>query len=104
MNNILLVLLLMLTASLCAQDKSNSEFYRHLRYNHISPYANISGIHPIDQSVAKLTSHYVFNYDDAGRLIEIINNHYHTEKKHPLASIGVYRLTIEYKAGKEIRI
>lgn len=86
-----------------SQNSPSIEFYRHLRYNHISPYANISGIHPIDQATAESTSHYIFKYDLSGKLIEVINNHYHTEKKHPLASIGVYKLSIEYKGGKEIR-
>ncbi len=90
------------TTSIFSQTSLKIEYYRHLKYNHISPYIPISGIHPIDQSTAQTTSHYIFKYDPAGRLSEVVNNHYHTEKKHPLASIGVYRLDIEYQKGKEI--
>ena len=97
------LILLFCISSLYSQTHSKTEYYRHLRYNHISPYVDISGIHPISQSTAKSTSHYIFRYDNSGKLVEIINNHYHTEKKHPLASIGAYKLKFEYKAGKEIR-
>ena len=95
------LVLLLCAASVCGQTKT--EHYRHLRYNHVSPYLDLVGIHPIAPSTAKLASHYVFKYDGTGRLVEVLNNHYHTEKKHPLASIGVYQLAIKYEAGKEIR-
>lgn len=104
MKIVLHFLLLICATSVYSQTDSNTEYYRHLRYNHVSPYVSVEGIHPIDESTAKLTSHYVFKYDDSGRLMEIINNHYHTEKKHPLASIGVYKLSIEYKDDQEIRV
>lgn len=81
----------------------SNKYYRHLRYNHVSPYIDITGIHPIDKVLADKTSHYVFKYDNKNRLIEIINNHYHTEKVHPLASLGVYKIVLKYKKGKEIR-
>jgi hypothetical protein len=48
--------------------------------------------------------HYIFKYDNSGRIIEIINNHYHTERQHPLASLGVYKVTITYPEDQEIRI
>ncbi len=104
MNIILPFLLLIFAAPLYSQTSPNTDYYRHLRYNHISPYATISGIHPIDPSTAKSTSHYVFSYNGSGKLVEVINNHYHTEKKHPLASIGVYKLVIDYQGGKETRL
>lgn len=103
MKIILHLLLLFCASSIFGQSNTETAYYRQLRYNHISPYLAISGIHPIDQSTAKSTSHYVFKYDDSGNLSEVINNHYHTVKKHPLASLGVYKLVIEYKDGKEIR-
>jgi len=104
MKIILHLMLLLCASSIYSQTNSKTEYFRHLKYNHISPYVNISGIHPIDQSTAKSTSHYIFKYDLSGRLVEVINNHYHTEKKHPLASIGVYKLEINYSEGMEIRI
>ena len=75
-----------------------------MRYNHVSPYINLAGTFPIDYDTAKSTSHYIFKYDGKNRIIEIINNHYHTEKQHPLASLGVYKVLITYSKDKEIRI
>lgn len=103
MTFVLRLFFLLFTTSLFSQAISNTEYFRHLRYNHISPYIDISGIHPIDESIAESTSHYVFKYDVLDKLVEIVNNHYHTEKKHPLASIGVYRLMVTYTNGKETR-
>jgi len=97
------LLFLLSASSIFSQTGSKIEYYRHLKYNHISPYIDVSGVHPIDQTMAASTSHYIFKYDRSGRLTAVINNHYHTEKKHPLASIGVYKLKIEYQDGKEIR-
>ena len=104
MKALLPLVLLIFSVSLYSQSNSKTEYFRHLQYNHVSPYIEISGIYPIDQATAESTSHYIFKFDDSGRLIEIINNHYHTEKKHPLASLGVYKLAIEYEPGKETRI
>jgi len=99
-----LILFFCITCSLHAQNKTSEKHFRHLRYNHVSPYIDLAGIHPISKETAKSTSHYIFTYDNENRLIEIINNHYHTEKKHPLASIGVYRMSITYENNKETRI
>jgi hypothetical protein len=98
-----LLLLLFLTFSIQAQQESSTQHYRHLRYNHVSPFIQLVGIYPIDETTAKATSHYIFKYDNSNRLVEIINNHYHTEKKHPLASIGVFKMVIEYEKGEETR-
>jgi len=103
MNVKLYLLFLLCSSTIYGQTISKTEYYRHLRYNHVSPYLHIAGIHPIDQETAQSSSHYVFKYDHSGRLTEILNNHYHTEKKHPLASLGVYKLVIKYEAEKEIR-
>ncbi|WP_159439387.1 nuclear transport factor 2 family protein [Tenacibaculum agarivorans] len=81
----------------------NKKYFRQLMYNHVSPFIEIKGIHPIDQITASKTSHYVFKYNSSNKISEIINNHYHTEKVHPLASLGVYKVIFEYKEGKEIR-
>lgn len=97
-------LLLCITSSVYAQNNATTKYYRHLRYNHVSPYINLAGTFPIDYDTAKSTSHYIFKYDGKNRIIEIINNHYHTEKQHPLASLGVYKVLITYSKDKEIRI
>ncbi|MGK0427492.1 MAG: hypothetical protein ACJAUR_001604 [Ulvibacter sp.] len=98
-----LLLLLCITTSVYAQNETSAEYFRHLRYNHVSPYVALEGTYPIAAETAKSTSHYIFTYNDSGKIIEIINNHYHTEKQHPLASLGVYRVLITYHEGQEIR-
>lgn len=97
------LLMFCICISLHAQNNTKTEYYRHLRYNHVSPYIELAGTYPINQSTAKSTSHYIFKYDDSNRIIEILNNHYHTEKQHPLASLGVYKVTITYSENKETR-
>lgn len=98
-----LLLFLCISLSIHAQKQSKESYFRHLRYNHVSPFVELAGTHPMSSKTAKGTSHYVFKYDHSGRLSEIINNHYHTEKQHPLASLGVYRMVISYEDNKEIR-
>ena len=97
-----LLVVLCFSVSIYAQN-NKTEYFRHLRYNHVSPYIELAGTYPIDYSTAKSTSHYSFKYDNSNRIIEIINNHYHTEKQHPLASLGVYKVVISYSKGKETR-
>jgi len=97
------IILLCVTSSLFAQNDFSTKYFRHLRYNHVSPYIDIAGTYPIESETAESTSHYIFKYDNSGRIIEIINNHYHTERQHPLASLGVYKVTITYPEGQEIR-
>lgn len=80
-----------------------TKYFRHLRYNHVSPFIEITGIHPINNGTQNTSSHYAFKYDSLNRISEIINNHYHTEKRHPLASLGVHKVLFTYKDGKEIR-
>lgn len=87
-----------------AQSNSTNEYYRHLRYNHVSPYIKIVGTYPIEEATAKNTSHYIFKYNDDKELIEITNNHYFTERKHSLASIGAYKTLITYKDNQETRV
>ena len=94
------LLLLIVSSSSFAQRTS---YFRQLKYNHVSPYIDIVGIHPIDSSTASTTSHYVFKYNKSNRLTEIINNHFHTEKVHPLASLGVYKVIFNYEEGNETR-
>lgn len=98
------ILLLFVTSSLYAQTDNSTQYFRHLRYNHVSPYIDLIGTYPIDSKTAKSTSHYIFKHDNFGKIIEIINNHYHTERQHPLASLGVYKVIISYSEGQEIRI
>ncbi|WP_048331379.1 nuclear transport factor 2 family protein [Bizionia psychrotolerans] len=100
MKNVFLILVLAISSFVCAQ---NTDYFRQLRYNHVSPYIDIVGIHPLDSLTASTTSHYIFKSDKYNRLVEIINHHYHTEKVHPLASLGVYKVVFNYEDGKEIR-
>jgi hypothetical protein len=86
-----------------AQENKEVKYFRQLRYNHVSPYITISGTYPIDKATAQTTSHYIFEYDNAGRLTSIVNNHYFSERLHPLASIGAYLSKIAYEKDKIIR-
>ena len=95
-------ILIIYASSISSQDIAKTEYYRHLRYNHVSPYISIAGIHPITKANAEGNSHYIFKYDRENRLREVINHHHHTEKKHPLASLGVYKLMIDYTKDQEI--
>ncbi|GGH38782.1 nuclear transport factor 2 family protein [Mangrovimonas yunxiaonensis] len=99
-----LAVLFIIMATSYAQNTDRTQYFRHLRYNHVSPYLDLNGTYPINKETAETTSHYIFKYDDSGRIIEIINNHYHTERQHPLASLGVYRVEISYPKDKEIRV
>ena len=99
-----IVILLVITYTGYTQNNNSTQYFRHLRYNHVSPFIDLAGTYPIDKDIAKATSHYIFKYDKSGRIIEIINNHYHTERQHPLASLGVYKVSIEYQEGQEIRV
>ena len=103
MKFIKITVLLLFSVFIYAQNTPKAKYYRHLQYNHVSPYIALSGTYPIDKITAESTSHYIFKYDSNNRLVEIINNHYFTERKHPLASIGVYLLKIEYEKDKIIR-
>jgi hypothetical protein len=98
-----LSLLLLIAQFTFAQDGQTEKRFRHLRYNHVSPHVPLKGIHEVDQQIASNTSHYVFKYDDHSRVVEIINNHYHSERKHPLASIGAYKTSISYSKTEETR-
>lgn len=95
------IFLLLLAYQSTAQT---NKFFRHLRYNHVSPHVSVKGIYPITQQEAANTSHYIFKYNQTGQLIEIVNNHYHTEKRHPLASIGAHKTVISYNSNIETRM
>ena len=99
----LTLLTICITSIGLAQNTTNA-YYRHLRYNHVSPYIKLAGTYPIDADTAKNTSHYVFTYNKDQQLVSITNNHYFTERRHPLASIGAYKTIITYDKGTETRI
>jgi len=84
--------------------QTNNKYFRHLRYNHVSPYIKLVGTYPIDEATAKNTSHYIFKYNNDKELVEITNNHYFTERRHSLASIGAYRTIITHLNNTETRI
>ena len=103
-NNIILLVIISFSTVIIAQDKTTNKYYRHLKYNHVSPYIKLAGTYPISESIAKNTSHYVFSYDANNNLIEITNNHYFTERRHPLATIGAYKTVITHTKTQETRI
>ncbi len=87
-----------------AQHDATEQYFRHMRYNHVSPHVKIKGIHEINHQEAQRTSHYVFKYNEKKQLIAIINYHYHDQRKHPLATIGAHRTVFEYADGVETRV
>lgn len=100
-----IVLILLCASSIAlAQNNTKKKYFRHLRYNHVSPYIPLAGTYPIDENIAKSTSHYIFKFNAADELIEITNNHFFTERHHPLASIGAFKTLITYKKDTETRI
>ena len=94
----LLVVLTLTTTGLFAQKQ---RFFRQIAYNHVSPHVEIRGIHELSKDAAQGESYYIFSYDQEGRLIQIINNHYATERRHPLTTIGAYRTEVSYTDNKE---
>jgi hypothetical protein len=50
--------LLCLTSSLYAQNDASINYFRHLRYNHVSPYIDLAGTCPIDSETADGTLHF----------------------------------------------
>ncbi len=94
--------LILLLGTAHAQQLSE-RYFRHLRFNNVSPHSSIEGTYEILESEARKTSHYVFKYDDKGQLAEILNNHYHTELRHPLTTPDAYRVVFNYKENIEIR-
>lgn len=107
-NNLVLIIAFLLLTVLhfpksSAQHATTEQYFRHMRYNHVSPHVKIKGIHEINQQEAQHTSHYVFKYNEKKQLIEIVNYHYHDQRKHPLATIGAHRTVFDYSDGEEIR-
>lgn len=98
------VIALCVSSIALAQNNTTKKYFRHLTYNHVSPYIPLAGTYPINENIANTTSHYIFKYNAKSDLIEITNNHYFTERRHPLASIGAYKTMITYEKNTEIRI
>ncbi|MDT0551964.1 nuclear transport factor 2 family protein [Urechidicola vernalis] len=99
------ILLLTLCVSLVTfSQNSTDKHYRHLRYNHVSPYIKLAGIYPISAKEALNSSHYTFTYNKQNQLTEVTNYHYATERRHPLASIGAYKTVITYNGNQETRV
>lgn len=78
------------------------KYFSSLRYNHVSLHAGTKGILPISSQQAAKQRHYVFKYDAAGKLVEIINNTYQNVKLHALTHFGVKRVKIDYVKDKKI--
>ena len=80
-----------------------TEYYKGLRYNHVSLHVPIKGVLPIDPQTAKSVPHYVFKYDDKQRLTEIVNNTYNQARLHPLTNFASKTVKFSYPDGKQIR-
>ncbi|UAM98870.1 nuclear transport factor 2 family protein [Polaribacter litorisediminis] len=102
--NFTISIIVLLITSITLAQNSTRKYFRHLRYNHVSPYIKLTGTYPLDVNTAKETSHYIFTYNDRNDLVEITNNHYFTERSHPLTSIGAYKTVITHTKDIETRI
>lgn len=80
-----------------------TKYYGNIRYNHVSPHVSLKGVNPLNQVQAQKLPHFIFNINDHGRLISIIDNSYNVVKRHHLASLGAYKTIINYDGDKEIR-
>lgn len=69
-------------------------FYRHLIYNHVSPYFDYRGIGEISAQEAAVYPHYEFRFDTITGVGDIICRNPESWKKHPLTHPGVYRTHI----------
>ncbi len=96
------IALLNLCQQAYAQEKSE-RYFRHLRFNNVSPHLPLSGIYEMEKQEALGTSYYLFKYDSKGHIAEIINNHYHTELRHPMTTPDVYRIVFNRKDAIETR-
>ena len=95
---------LLLLAFLFSSIDANSQtkrYFRQIAYNHVSPHVPIRGIHEVKEGQVGNDSHYIFSYDEKGNIVEIINNHYATERRHPLTTIGAYQTKITRSENKE---
>ncbi|MDO6425430.1 nuclear transport factor 2 family protein [Thalassotalea sp. 1_MG-2023] len=95
---------LLLTITLLSMFKANAtelKYFSSLRYNHVSLHAGTKGILPISEQQAAKQRHYVFKYNEVGKLIEIINNTYQNVKLHPLTHFGAKRVKIDYAKGRK---
>lgn len=78
-------------------------YFRHLPFNHNSPYLPYVGLDEITAEQAKTTEHYEFVFDDKSRLVEIRNFSSEAWRNHPLTHLGAFRTTFTYEGPKEIR-
>ncbi|WP_281986594.1 nuclear transport factor 2 family protein [Aquimarina aggregata] len=86
------------------QKETITKYFRHLRYNHVSPHVPLKGIHEISKETASKTSHYVFKYTRSNKLVEIVNYNYHGKRHHPLATIGAHKIVFNYTDHDVTRI
>lgn len=75
-------------------------YYRHLIYNHVSPYFTYKGSYKINEDQASKMNHYCFCYVD-NYLVKIISKG-DDWKTHPLAFIGAPVAEISHESNKEI--
>ncbi|MEO9872184.1 nuclear transport factor 2 family protein [Ekhidna sp.] len=100
-SRITLLVLFIVGTALQSYAQSNQKYFRQISYNHVSPHVEIRGIYEIEKEESVDESHYIFSYDDERRLVEIVNNHYATERRHPLTTLGAYKTVVEYSSNKQ---
>lgn len=87
-----------------AAAAAGERYFAQLIYNHVTPQIEMRGVHPLTEQEAKTTPHYLFRYDENGRLVEIQRHHPESWKQHPLTHMGkVVRIAVSYAPGREER-
>lgn len=93
---------LALTIPAVAGNATSVHYYRHVAFNHNTPYLAYTGTNEIDAEQAKTVEHYAFVLDGRSRVVEIRNDSSEVWHHHPLTHLGAYRTTIAYEGNKEI--
>jgi hypothetical protein len=86
-----------------ASETGTARCYRHLSFNHDSPFLPCEGVCEISQEDAARFEHYEFHYDASGRVMEIRNESSENWHRHPLTHLGAWRTEFTYEGNREIR-
>ena len=88
---------LIVAVTVCTVESSTVSYYRHLSFNHDSPFADYEGTDKISSDEAKSVEHYEFVCGDDGRVSEICNYSSETWRRHPLTHLGAFKTTFLYE-------
>jgi YD repeat-containing protein len=99
----LALVVMLLVASVAFGEGPQVRYFRHLAFNHNSPFMSYTPVNEISAEQAKNAEHYEVVYDASGRVTEMRNYSSEAWRNHPLTHMGVYRMTIRREGAREIR-